>query len=397
MTANASLFPSGTNGYTILKLSRCIPIHHHISTTEFTYIHHLKPSHTYLINIGTHMSSRKNIIITGAGGLVGPLLASRLLNSPEGKDKNKSKYHLVLTDLADPILPPGGVVDVDANHHPDDENSNVTLLKGDITSPDFIKQLIAASQPLHAVFIFHGIMSAGSEADFELSLRVNLDSVRLLADHLRVSNPGVRVVYASSQAVFGRPLPDQVTDATTPTPEGTYGAHKLMSEIYLNELNRRGFLETFVVRFPTISVRPGKPTAAASSFLSGIIREPMKGEECVVPIRDRGFRSYLASPRSIAENLVRVLDMSSDKLPPHIRHINFPGVSVSVQELMDALVKYGGEDKLKYIKEVPDAGQERILRSWPQDFDTSRALALGLVADKAGEDLVREYIEGLNK
>jgi len=271
-------------------------------------------------------TTKQNIIITGAGGLVGPLLASRLLlNSTEGKNK----YHLILTDLTDPIVPRG----VDA--HPDE--NNVTLLKGDITSPDFIKQLIAASQPLHAVFIFHGIMSAGSEADFELSLRVNLDSVRLLADHLRSSNPGVRVVYASSQAVFGRPLPDKVTDATTPTPEGTYGAHKLMSEIYLNELNRRGLLETFAVRFPTISVRPGKPTAAASSFLSGIIREPMKGEECVVPIRDRGFRSYLASPRSIAENLVRVLDMPANRLPPHIRHINFPGVSVSVQELMDAL------------------------------------------------------------
>ncbi|KAK5658672.1 hypothetical protein OQA88_2068 [Cercophora sp. LCS_1] len=322
--------------------------------------------------------SPKNIIITGAGGLVGPLLASRLLNSPD--------YHLFLTDLADPIIPEGVA-------YP----QNATPMKGNITSPEFVSSLVAAAQPLHAVFIFHGIMSAGSEANFELSLRVNLDSVRLLADELRKTNPGVRVVYASSQAVFGQPLPAKLTDDVMPTPQGTYGAHKLMNEIYFNELNRRGFLDVFTVRFPTISVRPGKPTAAASSFLSGIIREPMKGEECIVPIQDRAFKSFMASPRTIAENLVRVLDMDSDKLPKHIRQINFPGVSISVQEMLDALAKYGGEDKLQHVKEVTDPDQERILRSWPQDFDISTPLKLGLVVDQSGEDLVREYIEGLQK
>ncbi|KAK0740389.1 hypothetical protein B0T18DRAFT_208135 [Schizothecium vesticola] len=322
------------------------------------------------------MSARKNIIITGAGGLVGPLLATRLLNSPD--------YNLILTDLADPIIPAGV-------KYPE----NATPLKGDITNPVFVNELIAAAQPLHAVFIFHGIMSAGSEANFDLSLRVNLDSVRLLADSLRVSNPGVRVVYASSQAVYGQPLPAVVTDSVTATPEGTYGAHKLMNEIYLNELNRRGFLDVFSVRFPTISVRPGKPTAAASSFLSGIIREPMNGQECVVPIEDRAFKSWMCSPSVITENLVRVLEMDSAKLPKHVRHINFPGVSVSVQELLDALVKHGGEDKLQYVKEKTDAGQEKILRSWPSAFDTTTPLSLGLAMDKSGEDLVRQYVESL--
>ncbi|KAK0705516.1 hypothetical protein B0H67DRAFT_594246 [Lasiosphaeris hirsuta] len=271
------------------------------------------------------MTSRQNIIITGAGGLVGPLLAARLLNSPQ--------YHLILTDLADPIIPAGVA-------HPE----NATAIKGDITDPAFVASLVASAQPLHAVFVFHGIMSAGSEANFELSLRVNVDSVRLLADHVRVSSPRVRFVYASSLAVFGQPLPaGPVTDDVTPTPQGTYGAHKLMNEIYLNELHRRGFLDVFIVRFPTISVRPGKPTAAASSFLSGIIREPMHGLECVVPLRDRAFKSFLASPRTIG-------------------HINFPGVSVSVQEMLDALATYGGEDKLQLVKEETDTGQERILR-----------------------------------
>ncbi|KAK0634393.1 hypothetical protein B0T17DRAFT_513236 [Bombardia bombarda] len=324
------------------------------------------------------MPERINIIITGAGGLVGPLLAARLLNSPQ--------YHVVLTDLVDPVVPAGVA-------YP----QNATCLKGDITSPPFVAQLIAAAQPVGAVFIFHGIMSAGSEANFELSLRVNLDSVRLLLDQLRVAAKGVRVVYSSSQAVFGQPLPAVVDDSVTPTPLGTYGAHKLMTEIYINELTRRGFIDGFIVRFPTISVRPGKPTAAASSFLSGIIREPMAGLECVIPVEDREFRSFLTSPSTVVENLVRVLEMDSDRLPRHVRHIQFPGISVSVQEMMDALAKYGGEDKLKFLTERRDPEQEAIVRSWPQDFDISTPLGLGLKADESGEALVKEYIDSLKK
>ncbi|GAB1312712.1 Nucleoside-diphosphate-sugar epimerase [Madurella fahalii] len=325
-----------------------------------------------------------NILITGAGGLVGPLLASRLLNEPQ--------YRLILTDLADPIIPAG----VKYPHH-------ATPVKGDITSPDFISALLTDHPPLHAVFIFHGIMSAGSEANYDLSLRVNVDSVRQLTAALRESprHRGARVVYASSQAVYGQPLPDggrgKVPEGWTPTPQGTYGAHKLMTEVYLNEMHRRGFLDVFIVRFPTISVRPGKPTQAASSFLSGIIREPMHGRECVVPIRDRSFRSFLTAPSTVAENLMRVLRMDSSVLPPHVRHVMFPGISVSIQELMDALAKYGGEDKLALVKEVPDDAQERILRSWPQDFELERSLRLGLVVDKGPDDLVREYVESLTK
>jgi len=323
-------------------------------------------------------TERINIIITGAGGLVGPLLASRLLNEPQ--------YHLVLTDLVDPVVPEG----VKYPEH-------AKCMKGDITDPTFVQSLIDAAQPVGAVFIFHGIMSAGSEANFELSLKVNLDSVRGMLDVLRKSAPGVRVVYASSQAVYGQPLPAVVTDSVTPTPMGTYGAHKLMTEIYINELSRRDFINGFIVRFPTISVRPGRPTAAASSFLSGIIREPMAGQECQIPIQDRGFKSFLTSPGTVAENLVRVLHMDGNKLPKHVRHINFPGVSVSIQEMMDSLAKYGGEDKLKFLKEETVPDQEAILRSWPQDFDISTPLSLGLAVDKSGEDIIKEYIEGLKK
>lgn len=224
-------------------------------------------------------------------------------------------------------------------------------------------------------------------------MKVNVQSVRDLLLALRQSNPGVRVVYSSSQAVYGQPLPKVITDFTMPTPEGTYGAHKFATEIIINDMNRKGYVDAFSVRFPTVIVRPGAPSNAAPSFLSGMIREPMKGEECVIPLVDRSYRTYVCSPSSTIENLVRVLDLPSDALPPHQRHIMFPGVSTTIQEMMDALEKYGGADKLKLLKEETNPTYERILRSWPEDFDPSTPDRLGLLRDEKVENLIKEYID----
>ncbi|KAI0485132.1 hypothetical protein GGR56DRAFT_662923 [Xylariaceae sp. FL0804] len=328
----------------------------------------------------------KNILITGAGGLVGPLLARRLLDDPS--------YRVVLTDLVDPVVPAGVA-------HPE----HATCIRGDITDPAFVQSLLEAAKPLHAVFIFHGIMSAGSEADYDLSLRVNVDSVRGLLLALRRAQPGnVRVVYTSSQAVYGGPgLPAVITDDVAPEPESTYGAHKLAVEVLLNDMHRRGFVDAFVLRLPTVVVRPGRPTQAASSWVSGMIREPMNGQECQLPLCDRSFRSFVCSPSSLQENLMRVLSMPSGALPRHRRHINVPGVAASTQELMDALARHGGPggaQRLALLREPAseedeDPATRAILRSWPQDFDPATPLRLGLVRDESPDDLVREYVESL--
>lgn len=321
------------------------------------------------------MSTPKNILITGAGGLIGPMLAKRLLNDG---------YRVIMTDLVEITIPKGVK-----------SPENAVCVKGDACDPDLVKQLLEAARPLHAAFILHGIMSAGSEANFDLSFKVNMGSVQGMLFALRQTCPGVRVIYSSSQAVYGQPLPPVVTDAVTPTPEGTYGAHKYSNEIIINDMHRKGFFDAFIVRFPTLVVRPGAPSNAASSFLSGLIREPMKGEECIIPLKDRSFRTYICSPSGTIENLVRVLNMDTNALPKHQRHINFPGISVTVQELMDALAKLGGEDKLKLLKEETNPEFERILRSWPQNFDPTTPDRLGLVRDKRAEDLVKEYIDSL--
>lgn len=244
-------------------------------------------------------------------------------------------------------------------------------------------------------------MSSGSEANFELGMKVNLHSTASLLEALRLvktedSKP-LRVLYASSQAVYGKPLPTIIDESVFPTPEGSYGAQKLIIETLLNDYTRKGFLDGYSLRFPTIAIRGGRPTQAASSFISGMIREPMNGEVCVIPIEDRSFISWICSPKMLVQNLWHALHLGADALPRHKRVVNLPGFGVTVQEMRDVLAKVGGEDKLKLLKEKSDPEMERILRSWGTDFDNSLGLGLGFKRDEGFEEVVRDYVNGLEK
>jgi len=309
-----------------------------------------------------------HILITGAAGFIGQLLAEELLNDPT--------YRVTLTDIHQPPVPKGV-------RYP----QNATAVKADLLAG--AKDVVDSS--LDAVYAFHGIMSSGSEANFDLGMSVNVDATRNLLEALRHTCPGVRVIYASSQAVYGQPLPEVVTDSVIPTPESSYGAEKIICETLINEYTRRKFITGFTLRFPTISVRPGAPTAAASSFLSGMIREPLGGKECVIPIEDRSFKSWLCSPRTLVYNLLVTLRLPADSIPPHIRQINVPGISVTVQGMMDALEKVGGKDKLALLREKEDPAVVPILKSWPTQFDNTQATSLGMKRDETFEQAVQDY------
>jgi nucleoside-diphosphate-sugar epimerase len=321
-----------------------------------------------------------NILITGAAGFIGQLLAERLLS--------EAQYNLILTDI---ILPP---IQSKAKYP-----KNARPIQADLCDPTSLSNLIDTSLPLDAIYIFHGIMSSGSEANFELGMRVNLTATASLLEALRkvhrLGSPPLRVIYASSQAVYGQPLPAIIDENVMPTPEGSYGAQKLICETLINDYTRKGYLNGFCLRFPTISIRPGKPTQAASSFLSGMIREPLNGVECVIPLKDRSFKSWICSPKTLAENLVYALQVDGKKLPSHRRVVNMPGIGVTVQEMMDALAKVAGEEKLGLLREETDVEMERILRSWGTDFDNSLAYGLGFRKDVSFEQAVRDYKETL--
>ncbi|KAJ5137260.1 hypothetical protein N7526_003493 [Penicillium atrosanguineum] len=302
-----------------------------------------------------------HILITGAAGFIGQLLAKELLND--------SEYRITLTDIHQPPIPQGV-------RYP----QNATAVKADLLAS--ARDVVDSS--LDAVYAFHGIMSSGSEANFDLGMSVNVDATRNLLEALRHTCPGVRVIYASSQAVYGQPLPEVVTDSVIPTPESSYGAEKIICETLVNEYTRRKFITGFTLRFPTISVRPGAPTAAASSFLSGMIREPLDGKECVIPIEDRSFKSWLCSPKTLVHNLLVTLRLSGDSVPPHIRQINVPG-------MMDALEKVAGKDKLALLQEKEDPALVPILKSWPTQFDNTQAISLGMKRDESFEQTVLDY------
>lgn len=312
------------------------------------------------------------ILITGAGGFIGQILAKELLKIESNQ--------LILTDIFEPPIPSGATY-----------SENVKSIKADL----FSDAASVVDKDLDAVFIFHGIMSSGSEANFELGYRVNVDSTRALLENLRKTAPGVRVIYASSEAVYGRPFPKQITEDILPTPESSYGVQKMICEGLINDYTRRGFINGFSLRFPTISVRPGAPTAAASSFISGIVREPFAGKECVVPLTDRSWAHWMCSPKTLVYNLQVALTLEPDSLPLHRRSINVPGFAVTVQSMMDALSEVGGSDLLKFVKEEDDEFLKPILYSWPDDYDNKLAIGLGMKQDETFVRSVLDYKESL--
>ncbi|EMD93512.1 hypothetical protein COCC4DRAFT_133050 [Bipolaris maydis ATCC 48331] len=317
------------------------------------------------------------ILITGAAGFIGQLVAKKLL-----EDKNAA-HSLILTDIIEPPIPKST-----------QPSSNVQAIRADLCN----ESSSVVTPGLDAIFIFHGIMSSGAEADFDLGMRANFDATRALLETIRKTSPGSRVIYASSQAVYNNSVTLPVTESQLPTPETSYGAEKMMCEYLITEYTRRGFIDGISLRFPTVCVRPGKPTAAASSFISGMIREPMNGIKCVIPLSDKQWRHWLCSPRILVQNLVyAATQFDTTRLATFDRVLNFPGIGVSIQDMMDSLERVGGKDKLALLEMREEEGLKRILESWPAVFDNRKALELGFQRDQGFDQIVRDYVESLGE
>lgn len=237
-------------------------------------------------------------------------------------------------------------------------------------------------------------MSSGSEANLDLGLSVNFESVRTLLDTIRAQRPGIKVIFTSSCAVYGRAAVANVATETdiVAMPESSYGTQKLMIEFLINDYSRRGLIDGRTVRLPTVFVRAGAPTAAASSFVSGIVREPVKGVAAELPV-DPSIGIWLTSPRTLAANLVHAVKVPAEAFG-HFRQVLLPGYTATSGEILEALEKVAGRETRALVTEKRDEATERIVLSWPAKYDTSRAKELGFSEDVGLEQTIRDFIEG---
>jgi len=301
------------------------------------------------------------VLILGAAGMIGRKLAERL-----ARDGMLAGREISELTLADTVDAPGIVV-------------------ADLADPALV-----AGRP-DVVFHLAAVLSGEAEADFDKGYRVNVDATRTLFEAIRAADYRPRVVFSSSIAVFGPPLPDSIGDDYAATPATSYGTQKAIAELLLADYSRRGFLDGVGIRLPTICVRPGAPNLAASSFFSSIIREPLNGQEAVLPVPD-SVRHWFASPRAAVGFLIRAAELDSSALGER-RSLTMPGVSATVGEQIAALRAVAGDDAVRRIRREPDETVMRIVSGWPGSFDTRRARDLGFHAEPSFEEIVRVYVE----
>lgn len=305
-------------------------------------------------------------LITGGGGFLGARLARAL----------KAREPAAKVTLLDVAFPPG-------------LERDFTCIAGDVASPE----VIARAMPRGTTSVFHlaAVVSGGAEADFDLGYHVNMDGTWKLLEACRKLDAPPRVVYASSVAAFGGTLPEVLDDSTTPTPQTSYGTQKVIGEYLVADCTRKGMIDGRSLRLPTIVVRPGKPNLAASSFASGIIREPLNGVVAECPVPDT-TGVWILSPRRVIEAFLHAHDLPASAWPSS-RVVNLPGITLSVREMIDAMGRVAGAGCVQRVKFVADARIQGIVKTWPARFRTERALAMGFTADEGFEPIVRDYLE----
>ncbi|WP_293802154.1 D-erythronate dehydrogenase [uncultured Bosea sp.] len=317
-----------------------------------------------------------HILVLGGAGMVGRKFIERLAR--DGNLGGKPVTRVTAQDVVVASPPPAAPFDLEA-------------VVSDLSLPGEAEKLIAAKPEL--IVHLAAIVSGEAEADFDKGYRINLDGTRYLFEAIRKAAGGYkpRVVFTSSIAVFGAPFHDKIEDEFFTTPLTSYGTQKAIGELLLCDYSRRGFFDGVGIRLPTICVRPGKPNKAASGFFSNIIREPLNGEEAVLPVSDQ-VRHWHASPRSAVGFLIHAATMDTAAIGPR-RALTMPGYSCTVAEQIEALRKVAGENVVKRIKRVPDPVIDGIVAGWPRNFNPQRALALGFKSEANFEEIIRVHID----
>lgn len=317
------------------------------------------------------------IVITGGGGFLGRRLATQLLR----------RGHLIGASGGPEAIEQIVLLDLATAHGSTDPR--LRTVDGDVADPAVLRDVIDAGTT--SVFHLAAVVSGQAEADFDLGMRVNIDASRHLLEACRATGRRPRVVFTSSVAVYGGVLPDLVRDDTALKPRSSYGVQKAIAELLLADYHRKGFVDGRALRLPTVSVRPGRPNKAASSFASGIIREPLNGEDAVCPVPLQ-TRLWLLSPRRAVEALITGHEIASDALGDD-RSVNLPGLSISVESMIEALARVAGTEAVARIRHQHDDTITRIVSGWPAAWDVTRAQALGFKGDESFDAVIRAHIE----
>lgn len=317
-----------------------------------------------------------NVLVTGAAGFLGQRLIHALLARNELRVDGKARPISRITAF-DQAAPPAFA------------DTRVRVCTGDLANPAALERAFEGG--VDSVFHLAAVVSGAAEADYDLGLHVNVDGTSALLDACRTQPKPPTFVFASSVAVFGGELPAVVKDSTTPAPQASYGVQKLIGELLVGDCSRRGYVDGRAVRLPTIVVRPGKPNAAASSFASGIIREPLAGEEALCPVGS-DTQLWVMSPAQAVRNLIHAHETPAAAWGWQ-RAVSLPGLTTSVREMLEALRDVGGEAAVQRVRFAPDERIAKIVYGWPARFDAARALTLGFTADSDIESIVRAYAQ----
>ncbi|MES0813117.1 D-erythronate dehydrogenase [Roseibium sp. SCPC15] len=319
-----------------------------------------------------------HVLVTGAAGMLGRKLVEKLSADRALFGSEVSK--LTLADVVAPPIP-SAVKDI------------ASAQTVDLATPGEPEKLISGRPDL--IFHLAAIVSGEAEVEFDKGYAINMDGTRMIFEAIRRESMREpyhpRIIFASSIAVFGQPFPPRIADDFFTTPLTSYGTQKAICELLLADYSRRGIFDGIGLRLPTICIRPGKPNKAASGFFSNILREPLVGQEAVLPVED-SVRHWFASPRAAVGFLVHAARMDTAVLGSR-RNLTLPGLSAQVSEQIDALRRVAGEKAIRLIRREPDPDIQKIVAGWPEDFEAQRAKELGFAAETRFDDIIRIHIE----
>lgn len=314
-----------------------------------------------------------NILIIGGGGVVGQKLATAL--AARGELSGKAISGMTLADIVDPA--------------PVAASFPVKTVSCNIADAASVAETVTAD--VDVIYLLAAIVSAHAEEDFDAGWSINMMGTMNVLERVRALKTHPVVVFTSSIAVYGGEVPDPILDHTFLNPQTSYGAQKAVGELLINDYSRKGFIDGRGFRLPTISVRPGKPNRAASSFMSSILREPLNGQEAVCPV-DEDFPHYYLSPRKCIENLIKGAEIKEEDLGQN-RCMMMPGRMWTIREMIDAMTAVAGPEPAKLIKWESQPDIQRIVKGWRFDMRPEKSIKLGLTADDSFEDNIRYYLE----